>query len=39
MSLDLTEVFRPWVLVPLLVAMATFALVFGRRLLRGHCSP
>jgi hypothetical protein len=34
LSLDLTEVFRPWVLVALAVALAPFALVVADRLRR-----
>ena len=36
MSLELTEVFRPWVLVALGLAMMPFAIVLVRRLLRPH---
>ena len=34
MPLELTEVFRPWVLVALGLAMMPFAIVLVRRLLR-----
>ena len=36
MVLELTEVFRPWVLVALGLAMLPFAIALGRQLIRSR---
>lgn len=36
MLLDLTEVFRPWVLVALALAILPFAILLVRKVVAGH---